>query len=349
MTSRERFHVIAPDLPGFGESEKPNPARYAYGIEAFAEAIADLIAAFGVGRASVVGHAMGGAVAITLAATHPELVQRLVLVDSALLPLPARASSAACRSLPIVGGIVFKQLYGRALFRAISATTVFAPGADMPLERIDWHYDCFNSPSARESAYAVMRAILDTRPVVARLTRITAPTLVIWGRDDRIFPRDQMAPRLAREIPGAKLEIMDTGHSPHEEKPREFVALPNRVPGGQAVMARGAAREPHVCAASREAPRRASGSWRALALFALVGPLVSPAGIPNVSDLLAQRAIPSARRPARRRRTGSGTDPLFRDLSRAPGARARGCRSRSPCSPRRDDGHRRRSSGVAAG
>ena len=48
----ERFHVIAPDLPGFGESEKPNPARYAYGIESHAEAIADLIAAFGVGRAS---------------------------------------------------------------------------------------------------------------------------------------------------------------------------------------------------------------------------------------------------------------------------------------------------------
>ena len=69
----ERFHVIAPDLPGFGESEKPNPARYAYGIESHAEAIADLIAVFGVGRASVVGHAMGGAIAMTLAATHPEL------------------------------------------------------------------------------------------------------------------------------------------------------------------------------------------------------------------------------------------------------------------------------------
>ena len=56
----ERFHVIAPDLPGFGESEKPSPTRYAYGVEAHAESVADLIAAFGVGRASVLGHAMGG-------------------------------------------------------------------------------------------------------------------------------------------------------------------------------------------------------------------------------------------------------------------------------------------------
>ena len=69
-------------------SEKPSAARYAYGIEAFAEAIADLIAAFGVGRVHVVGHSMGGAVAITLAAGHPELVQRLVVEDPLCYPFP---------------------------------------------------------------------------------------------------------------------------------------------------------------------------------------------------------------------------------------------------------------------
>jgi pimeloyl-ACP methyl ester carboxylesterase len=94
----------------------------------------------------------------------------------------------------------------------------------VPLERIDWHYDCFNSPSSRESAYAVMRAVLDTRPVVARISRITAPTLVIWGRDDHLYPAAN-ASRLARELQHAKLEIMDTGHSPHQEKPRELLAL----------------------------------------------------------------------------------------------------------------------------
>src|SRR5215207_3686439 len=83
-----RFHVIAPDLPGFGESEKPNPARYAYGIETFAEAIADLIAAFDIGRASILGHSMGGAVALTLAGAHAELVHRLVLVDTLCYPFP---------------------------------------------------------------------------------------------------------------------------------------------------------------------------------------------------------------------------------------------------------------------
>jgi len=219
----ERFHVIAPDLPGFGESEKPNPTRYAYGIETFAEAVADLIAAFGVGRASVLGHSMGGAVALTLAANHAELVQRLIVVDPLCYPFPP-SFKTRLPLLPIIGGIVFKQLYGRALFRAYFRDDVFSPGFDVPLDRVDEHYAFFNTPAARESAHAVMRAVLDTRAVVARLTRITAPTLVVWGRDDRILPAS-MASRLVREIQGANLEIMDAGHSPHEERPREFVAL----------------------------------------------------------------------------------------------------------------------------
>jgi pimeloyl-ACP methyl ester carboxylesterase len=219
----ERFHVIAPDLPGFGESEKPNPARYAYSIEAFAEAVADLIAAFGVGRAHLIGHSMGAAVALTLAAEHPELVQRLVLEDALCYPFPASLKTRL-PLMPVLGGIVFKQLFGRGLFRAYFRDDIFRGDATVPLSRVDRHYELFNSPSARESAHAVMRAVLDVRPVVARLTRITVPTLVVWGRDDRLFPA-QGAQRLAREIPGAKLEIMDAGHSPHEERPAEFVAL----------------------------------------------------------------------------------------------------------------------------
>ena len=219
----ERFHVIAPDLPGFGESEKPNPTRYPYGIETFAEAIADLIAAFGVGRAALLGHSMGGAVALTVAARHPELVQRLVVVDPLSYPYPL-TFRARLPLIPVIGGIIFKQLYGRGMFRAYFREDVFSAGFELPLDRIDEHYALFNTPAARESAYAVMRAALDTRPVVARLGRISAPTLVMWGRGDRIFPSN-FSQRLAREIQNASLEIMDTGHSPHEERPREFVAL----------------------------------------------------------------------------------------------------------------------------
>lgn len=219
-----RYRVIAPDLPGFGESEKPSPARYPYGIEAYAEAVADVIAAFDVGRATVVGHSMGGAIALTLAAEHPELVQRLVLVDTLCYPFPM-SFRAKVPLWPVIGGVIFKQLYGRTWFRRYFRETLYGPTfADPPSERIDWHYERFNGPSARESAHAVMRAVLDTRAVVARVTRIQAPALVVWGRDDRVFPATH-AGRLARELPRGKLVMLEAGHSPHEEKPRELAAM----------------------------------------------------------------------------------------------------------------------------
>ncbi len=222
-TLAQSFYVIAPDLPGFGESEKPNPARYPYSVESFAEAIADLIAAYGLGRACVLGHDLGGAVGITLAAQHAELVTRLVVVGPLCYPHPPNRKLRV-PLWPVVGGAIFKQLYGRRSFRNYFKDEVFSPRADVPLPRIDDFYGYFNSPSARESAYAVLRNMLDTRPVVARISRIRHPTLVVWGRHDRIFPA-AFAMKLAREVNDSRLELMDAGHSPHEERPAEFVSV----------------------------------------------------------------------------------------------------------------------------
>ena len=124
------LRVVVPDLPGFGESEKPPPARYAYGYEAFTESLVDLVAALGVGRVSVCGHSMGGAIALMLAAHHPDLVEKLVLVDPIVYPA-RRGATASIATLPILGPILFKQMYGRAMFRRFfrengHGSTVFA-------------------------------------------------------------------------------------------------------------------------------------------------------------------------------------------------------------------------------
>lgn len=220
------FRVVAPDLPGFGDSEKPPASKFRYDVDAFAEVIADLYAGLDLGRAAVVGHALGGAVAIALAARHPELVSRLVLVDSLCFetPLDLRRRIAL---LPVVGGFVFKQLWSRGTFRGLFKDTVVS-GADAGLlEKIDRYYDAFNGPASRGSALATLRATHDTRAVVAQTARIGAPTLVIWGRDDRSFP-PRFGRRLAHQIHGAGFELMNAGHAPHEELPEEFSALVTR-------------------------------------------------------------------------------------------------------------------------
>jgi pimeloyl-ACP methyl ester carboxylesterase len=211
------FHVIAPDLPGFGESEKPPPERYRYDFDAFADSVVDLVAALGLVRPSLCGHALGGAIALTVAAEHAHLVEKLVLVNPLVYP-PRPDRLAQIAGMPIVGPVVFKQLLGRALFRSYLLSRGAANAS-----RLDHLFDLFDAPAAREAAYATMRAILDTRALTARLPRVTTPALVVWGRSNRCHPVDQ-GRKLARELGGSRLEVLDCGPSPAEECPDVFAS-----------------------------------------------------------------------------------------------------------------------------
>ena len=220
------FRLVAPDFPGFGESEKPLSNRFSYDVVAFAEVVADLFAALDLGRAAIVGHALGGAVALSLAARHPELVSRLVLVDSVCFDAPVDLRRRIAL-LPFIGGFVLKQLWGRSTFRAFFRKNVLSDRPGYPLSRIDHYYDKFDDPAARGSALATLRATRDTRPIEAQTARVQAPTLVVWGRADRLVPA-RFGLRLSRHIRGAGFELMDTGHAPHEERPAEFAAILRR-------------------------------------------------------------------------------------------------------------------------
>jgi pimeloyl-ACP methyl ester carboxylesterase len=212
--------VVTPDLPGFGASEKPHTSRFSYRIEAFAEAIADLYAALDLGRASVVGQCLGGAVALALAARHPELVSKLVLIG-ALCEAPHLGVYGRLGMTPVVGNFVLKQLWGRGVFGAFFRERILSPRAEIDAARIDAYYEAFNEPLARGSALETLRAADDPRPLAAKTLGVRAPTLVLWGSADRVVPA-RLGRRLAREIPDAGLELFETGHAPQEERPREL-------------------------------------------------------------------------------------------------------------------------------
>jgi pimeloyl-ACP methyl ester carboxylesterase len=216
----QHFRVIAPDLPGFGESEKPPPARYKYDFLAFAESLVDLIAAVGLGRVSLCGHALGGAIALTLAASHGDLVDKLVLVNPLVYP-PRPDAISRIVGVPVFGPLLFKQLYGRTLFRNrfVAGQRPDAKGAST--RRVDHLFELFDVPAAREAAYATMHAMLDTRPLMASVPRIKTPTMVAWGRASKMSPLEY-GRRLARELGGARFEVFDCGPSPAEEVPEQF-------------------------------------------------------------------------------------------------------------------------------
>lgn len=216
------FRVIAPDLPGFGASEKPDPQKYAYGFDAFSESVFDLVAALGLGRVHVCGHGLGGSVALTLAARHPAIVHRLVLVDAAVYPANEHGLDRAGRT-PVLGALLFRQLMGPALFRAYVQGTVYAGAAKVPPGRLDALYESFNAPAARQALHATVVGTADTRPLVARLPRVTSEALVVWGRDDRIAPVEH-GRRLARELRG-RFEVLECGRCPPDEEPDTFASV----------------------------------------------------------------------------------------------------------------------------
>lgn len=220
------YCVITPDLPGCGESEKPAPSRFAYDIDAFTSAIADLYAGLSLGRATVLGHGLGGAIALTLAARHPELVSELVVVD-ALADGAKPWLYSRLAQLPLAGSLVFKQLIGRGLFGAYFRELFLSDPNSVKSERLDAYYRSFNTPAARGSALATLRATVDTRSVAAKTSRIHKPTLVLWGRQDRLLSA-AVGQRLAREIRGARFELLDAGHAPQEERPRELAEAVRR-------------------------------------------------------------------------------------------------------------------------
>jgi pimeloyl-ACP methyl ester carboxylesterase len=231
--------VVAMDFPGFGASEKPSAEKFPYGYRAFADAVLDVTAALGLSRVVLIGHGLGGAVALTLAAEHPSVARGLVLVHPHVYrthwPVEARLAT-----VPVLGRMVFKQLYRESSFRAMYPGSVLDAG--LPSDDVsapsasannDRHahpsgnhaaraFAIFGSPAARESAHATLVAMQDTRPLRALLPRVRTPSLLLWGRDVAHAPVHH-ARKLAHELSGSLLEVTQCGNAVHEEDPEAFV------------------------------------------------------------------------------------------------------------------------------
>lgn len=229
-----RMRGLIVDLPGFGRSEPPR--GYDYTMEAHAAVVTRFVEGLGGGPVHLFGNSMGGAIAMLVAAARPELVRTLTLVSPAvpdLRPNPWRASDPR---LPLA----FLPIVGRPARRSLAALTprqraeqvirlCFAHPEEVPPQRI----------AAAEAEYAERLATPWAAAALGRSTvglikswlvrrpnslwtiagRITAPTLVIWGTEDRLVSV-RKAPRLAALLERGRLLVLPrTGHVAQMERP----------------------------------------------------------------------------------------------------------------------------------
>lgn len=219
------FRCIAVDLPGFGKSAKPSPEQFAYTRETYAELLGGLLDVLGVDKAHVCGHSMGGGIAMTLAADHPDRVDRLSVVDTVSYPFKPPLKGRL-PLLPGIGSFIFKKLYGRTLFRDYFVNEVFSGKKDrVNFDRVDAYYDDFDAPGGRDAAYAALPQTVDVAGLGPKIGQVRAKTLVVWGDEDRIFPLP-FGRRLAEDLPDGRLRIVtDSGHAPNEEHPQALADL----------------------------------------------------------------------------------------------------------------------------
>ncbi|MGA8332457.1 MAG: alpha/beta hydrolase [Mycobacterium sp.] len=230
----QRFTVIAVDLLGHGQSDKP---RADYSIAAYANGMRDLLSVLDIERATVVGHSLGGGVAMQFAYQFPQLVERLVLVGAGgvtkdvnmalrLASLPMGSEALALLRLPLV--LPALQIFGRAAGLVLGSTAV---GRDLPdVLRI---LADLPEPMASSAFTRTLRAVVDWRgQSVTMLDRCyltqSVPVQIIWGAEDVVVPVSH-AHMAHAAMPGSRLEVFEhSGHFPFHHDPDRFIEVVER-------------------------------------------------------------------------------------------------------------------------
>jgi len=224
--------LLAPDLLGHGQSAKP---RGDYSLGAYASGVRDIMVALGHERATIVGHSLGGGIALQFAYQFPERCERLVLVSSGGL---GREVHPILRASTLPGSELVLPLLthartlglGEAVGRALGLLK-FQAGTD--LAEVARGFASLGDAEARSAFIHTMRAVLDPGGQrVSALDRLylaqALPSLIVWGDDDPIIPADHG--RNAHEaMPGSRLEVLEgVGHFPQLERPLEFARILGR-------------------------------------------------------------------------------------------------------------------------
>jgi len=225
----EEFTVVAPDLLGHGQSAKPQGD---YSLGAYAVSLRDLLVVLGHRRATVVGHSLGGGIAMQFAYEYPVFAERLVVVSSGGL---GREVHPLLRAATLPGAeIVLPWLAHERVLGAggavgqVLARLGLRAGPD--IAEMARGYASLADAEARAAFLHTVRAVIDytgQRVNAADRLYLTSllPTLIVWGRRDPLIPATH-GEFAHGEMPGSRLEIFEeAGHFPHLDDPVRFAGV----------------------------------------------------------------------------------------------------------------------------
>lgn len=217
----QKYRVITIDLKGFGESPKPRDDLYS--VYEQARLVRNFILENDLQNVHIIGHSYGGGVALVtsvyLAASHPNLQNSLVLMDSIAYPqdLPDFVEVLATPGLgPLVIYAIPNAIQVKSLLKK-----VYFNDALIPQSAIDHYSGNLDKPNAKYATLTTARQMLptDLQQFSNNYPNLTIPTLIIWSRDDEIVPL-AIGERLHADLPNSKMIVFnEVGHAIQEENP----------------------------------------------------------------------------------------------------------------------------------
>ena len=218
-----------PQLPGWRDGRIPQRVS---SVKDYAQIMLEFLDALGISKCVVVGHSIGGWIAQYLAADQPDRVSKLILVDSMGVDVPENPAADLMN--------IDKDTFYQAVFTKMETIRVAGDFGDLP-ENVRDSEEFENEWKGREVAANLSAGKASDPKLTKRLGSITAPTLIIWGRDDELVPL-RHGEVLAESIPESKFVVIESderqtaGHSPMRYRVETFnLVVRNFLVGDQEV------------------------------------------------------------------------------------------------------------------
>jgi len=219
----EKYRLYLLDLKGSGKSSKP--CDKAYRPEDQALLVLEVIEGLGIRNVILAGHSLGGGIALlachkAMETGRTSLIARLVLIDAATYPQPFPRFFRWLRAI-ILGRMLLTLIPLRTMVK-YNLEKVYRNPGQITETRITRYVSCFKGKGTVSAIIATARQV-DSISKTPDHTKISIPTLIIWGEHDRVVRFDN-GKRLHAEVPGSRLVVFDCGHNPHEEEASECAA-----------------------------------------------------------------------------------------------------------------------------
>lgn len=210
------FDVIIPDLPGFGESESPSGS---WTVEDYLEFVRKFVQQLDLDSFYLVGHSFGGSLSVKVTVTHPELVRKVVLIDSAGIKPKPTFKAKMMKCLAEKGKLMFKgplskfEGKARSAFYKLLRNTDYGKADEVMKETMNNVFDYYSKLDSGSGEF------------LSDLKKLKKETLLVWGEQDKIIPLSY-GERFKKEIDNSELKVIpQVGHSPHLKSPSKTASI----------------------------------------------------------------------------------------------------------------------------